>query len=79
MMARNDQKTIYKIIKNQRKSSNSHLQTILVNNKEYETQDQIRGIGKPFSETCNPLREPQNRPEIQTDGGLRCGDNCDFM
>ena len=79
MKARNDQKTFYKIIKNQLKSSNSHLQTILVNNKEYETQDQIRGIGRPLSEACDPLREPPIRSGIQTGGGPRCGDNCDFM
>ena len=42
MRANNDQKTFYKLIQNQRKSSNPQLQTLVVNNKECETQEQIR-------------------------------------
>ena len=56
MNSRNDQKVFYKLIKNQRKSSNSQLHLLVVNNRECEIKDEIRqGMGNPFS---NTLRRP---------------------
>ena len=56
MRAKNDQKTFYKLIQNQRKSSNPQLQTLIVNNKECETQERIRkGWADNFHRLAPPL------------------------
>ena len=56
MRAENDQKTFYKLIQIQRKSSNPQLQTLVVNNKEGETQGQIReGWADHFQRLASPL------------------------
>ena len=56
MRANNDQKTFYKLIQNQRKSSNPQLQTLIVNNKECETQEQIReGWADYFQRFASPM------------------------
>ena len=56
MRAKNDQKTFYKLIQNQRKSSNPQLQTLVVKDKECETQEQIReGWADHFQRLAPPL------------------------
>ena len=61
MRAKNDQKTFYKLIQNQRKSSNPQLQTLVVNNKECETQEQIReGWADHFQRLASPWKIPDS-------------------
>ena len=55
MKSKNDPKVFYKLIKNQRKSSNTQLHTLVVGSKECETQDQIReGWATHFQQLATP-------------------------
>ena len=60
MKSKNDPKVFYKLIKNQRKSSNTQLHTLVVGSKECETQDQIReGWATHFQQLATPLENPR--------------------
>ncbi|MCG8110719.1 MAG: reverse transcriptase family protein, partial [Candidatus Thiodiazotropha endolucinida] len=56
MDSKNDSKTFYRLISNQRKASNTQLQTLIVDGTEHETVDQIReGWADHFQKLATPL------------------------
>ncbi|MEW8546334.1 MAG: reverse transcriptase family protein, partial [Candidatus Thiodiazotropha sp.] len=60
MKSRNEPKTFYKLIKNQRKSANTQLHTLVVDGEECETQEQIReGWAAHFQQLATPLENPR--------------------
>ena len=60
MRSRNEPKTFYKLIGNQRKSSNSQLHSLVVDGKECETQDHIReGWATHFQHLATPMENPK--------------------
>ena len=61
MNSRNEPKTFYKLVNRQRKTSNTHLSTLTVDGKEYETQDEIR---ESWAEHFQKLATPSENPKF---------------
>ena len=60
MNASDDSRVFYKLIGEQRKGSNTLLQTLVVNGKERESPDEIRtGWAEHFQELATPLSNPR--------------------
>ena len=57
MNAENNSKTFFKLIKDQRKSSNPQTETLIVENQSYETEEDIcQGWAKHFQSLATPLQ-----------------------
>ena len=60
MNAGNDSRVFYRLIGEQRKGSNPLLQTLVVNDTELESPDEIhRGWAEHFQEQATPLSNPK--------------------
>ena len=59
MNSQNDTKMFYKLISNQRKAANKQLHTLVVDEKEYQTPEEIReGWAEHFQKLATPLDNP---------------------
>ena len=60
MNSKIDSKTFFKLVNNQRKASNTQLQTLIVGSREYETTDKVReGWAEHFERHATLLHRPQ--------------------